>query len=126
MVFLILCGQAAAHLDRSYASHHTLFQHAGSTGAVSALLLGGTGALGSLAAAWLWSNPLATLTALGRTGRGSLPGLESAAGCVTISSCDAATRQDAAGMVQRLRQNGDSLPGERDDESKQGHIDTVI
>ena len=75
------------------------------------LILGGTGAIGSLTGSWLMEEPHANVHLIGRSGRVGTLAVGNAAGSLSICRCDATSKEEASALIHHLRQRGPSLPG---------------
>ena len=78
----------------------------------SALVIGGTGAIGTLAAGLLWQQTYPEVHLMGRTGRSENKGHENAAGVTCLSRCDASSSEECHGALEELRHTSSYSLGE--------------
>lgn len=79
----------------------------------SALVLGGTGALGSLVASRLWQESTAEVQILGRSGKTPFHGHQLAEGSVCIARCDASNSEEMESLIYSTWSSSRTLPGEK-------------
>ena len=79
--------------------------------ATCTLLLGGTGAIGSIVGASLWHDSQAEVHLIGRTGRSQNKGFEDSTGCVSLHRCDASGSDECSALMEDVRHKALQTPG---------------